>query len=269
MDVSVIIINYNTFNLTCDCIRSILSKTTGCSYEIIVVDNASTEMDPNEFLKLFPQVVLVKNQINTGFAKGNNAGLERALGEFILLLNSDTELKNNAIYICMQTLKRNNDVAVVGARLEYSDGRLQHNCQRFPALRYKLFELLRLQKIFPSEWSGKILLGFFFDHRSVVFPDWIWGTYFMFRKEHLALLPKGRLADDFFMYVEDMQWCMDFKKSGYRILFEPSATVIHYMGQSGADRNSLMEGNEEIFLNRYYSSFRLKLFKHLDRWLTK
>ena len=96
MQLSIIIINYNTFTLTCNCIRSIHEKLTGLSYEIVLVDNASVERDPNEFKALFPDIVLVASKENTGFTGGNNLGLKHASGEYILLLNSDTELINNA-----------------------------------------------------------------------------------------------------------------------------------------------------------------------------
>jgi GT2 family glycosyltransferase len=267
MDVSVIILNYNTFDLTCNCIRSVLRETTGCSFEIIVVDNASTEKEPKEFLKLFPGILLVENKANTGFARGNNCGLEIARGNFALLLNSDAELKNNAILICLEAMRQYARVAVIGCRLEYPQGSVQHNCQRFPSLRYKLFELFRLQKVLPSKVAGKILLGYFFEHNEVVFPDWIWGTFFMFERALLRLFPKEQLADDFFMYVEDMQWCMDFKKLGYKIAFEPRARVIHHMGKANDKKLPLMEVNTGEFLKRYYSGWRISLIKHLDNWL--
>ncbi|MFZ6012193.1 MAG: glycosyltransferase family 2 protein [Bacteroidota bacterium] len=267
VDISIIIINYNTFQLTCNCIRSIKEKTIGCTFEIILVDNASTETDPDNFLKMFPEITLVKSESNMGFAKGNNAGIAHAQGEFILLLNSDTELKNDAISICKKFLVKHPSVGVVSARLEYDDGRVQNNCQRFPAAKYKMFELLRLQKLLPKRLGGKVLLGFFFDHRQVVYPDWVWGTFFMFRKQQLQLLPQQKLADEFFMYVEDMQWCMEFMKLGYLVAFEPAAEVIHHMGKSGGARSSLMEKNMAIFMNRYYSSFSRVIIRILDKLL--
>ena len=97
MDVSVIIINYNTFVLTSDCIRSVIRCTIGVEYEIIVVDNASTECDANDFLKEFPNIKLVKNKINGGFAYGNNLGIAQATGDHILLLSSDTVLTDDSI----------------------------------------------------------------------------------------------------------------------------------------------------------------------------
>lgn len=267
MDVSIIILNYNTFDLTCSCIRSVLSEAKGCSFEIILVDNASTERDPIEFIQQFPHIKLVRSHVNLGFAKGNNIGIEMATGDNVLLLNSDTQLANDAISICLETLRKDPRTAAVGCRLMYPNENLQHNCQRFPAVRYKLFELMRLQKLLPSQLAGKILLGFFFDHRSSVFPDWIWGTFFMFKKELLQELPQGKLADDFFMYVEDMQWCMDFKRLGYRIAFESRGQVFHHLGKSNGMKSPLMLANTNQFMRRYYPQWRRSLIGVLDRWL--
>src|SRR4030095_1669405 len=105
MDISIIIINYNTFTITSDCIRSVVQFTSGGSHEIILVDNASTECDPENFLKEFPQLILVKSAVNAGFANGNNLGIQRARGEYILLLNSDTILREDSIFKCLNYLK--------------------------------------------------------------------------------------------------------------------------------------------------------------------
>src|SRR6187551_458695 len=99
MDVSIIIINYNTFDLTSNCIRSVVEQTKNVSYEIILVDNASVEKDAVEFSNIFPQIVLVKSSTNLGFAKGCNLGIEHSKGDYILLLNSDTVLVNNAVLL--------------------------------------------------------------------------------------------------------------------------------------------------------------------------
>src|ERR1700679_2214851 len=96
MELSIIIINYNTFGLTCNCIQSIYDKLTDVEYEIVLVDNASVECDPNLFKEKFSGITLVINPVNTGFTGGNNTGIEYSKGEYLLLLNSDTELINNA-----------------------------------------------------------------------------------------------------------------------------------------------------------------------------
>ncbi len=184
MDVSVIIINYNTYELTCSCIQSIIREAgNGYTYEIILVDNASTETDAENFLKQFPSIKLIKSTVNAGFARGNNLGIRQAEGEYILLLNSDTVLKNDAIGICLSFLRADASVAVVSGRLEYPDGHVQHNCQRFPSIGAKLFELFRLQKIFSRSVGSRMLFGSFFDHNTVTYPDWVWGTFFMFPRK--------------------------------------------------------------------------------------
>lgn len=249
--VSIVIINYNTFALTYSCIKSILKMTSGLKYEIIIVDNNSTEHPASEFKSEFHDIILIESPINVGFAKANNLGIARASGEYILLLNSDTVLLNDAISYSMDFLEKELSVGVVSAKLEYLDGRIQHNCQRFPSVRYKLFELLRLQKIVGKSRSGKILFGSFFDYKSVAYPDWVWGTFFMFRKNSLERLPERKLAENFFMYVEDLQWCMDFRLIGYRIAFLPSARVIHLMGGSGGSKNELIKKNMNQFMKRY------------------
>jgi GT2 family glycosyltransferase len=236
-------------------------------YEIILVDNNSSENLPVEFKKKFPEITLIESPINVGFAKGNNLGIAQAKGKYILLLNSDTLLLNNAISRAVSFLEKENNVAVVSARLEYPDGTVQHNCQRFPSIKYKLFELLRLQKLLGGRIDDKILLGSFFDHNSIVYPDWVWGTFFMFRRESLSKLPNQKLADDFFMYVEDVQWCMQFKKIGYKVAFEPSAKVVHLMGKSGGKKNELMEKNMKLFMNMYYSPFHQTCIRLLDKLL--
>jgi len=266
VEVSIVIINYNTFALTCDCIKSIVKMTSGLKYEIIVVDNNSTELPASEFKREFQDIILIESPINVGFAKGNNLGITHSSGKYILLLNSDTVLLNDAISHSMNFLEREQGVGVVSAKLEYPDGRVQHNCQRFPSIRYKLFELLRLQKILGKSCSGKILFGPFFDYKSVAYPDWVWGTFFMFRRNLLEQLPSRKLADDFFMYVEDVQWCMDFRLMGYQIAFLPTARVLHLMGGSGAGKNEWMKKNMNQFIERYSWVKRI-LIRFLDYML--
>lgn len=267
MQVSIIIINYNTFELTCNCINSIYKQTKGISFEIILVDNASTKDNPDDFLNHFSEITLIKSPTNLGFAKGNNLGIKKAKGKKILLLNSDTILKNNALKYTSDFLETHQDVAVVSSSLEYENGEIQHTCQRFPSIKYGLYELFRLQKFLGIEKGGKLLMGSFFNHKNIAYPDWVWGTFFMFSKDILKELPKKQLADTFFMYGEDMQWCMEFKKLGYKIGFEPKAEVIHLMGKSGAPKNQMMLDNHKTFMSLYYSKFERSLIKIINRLL--
>ncbi|HUS02661.1 MAG TPA: glycosyltransferase, partial [Chitinophagaceae bacterium] len=119
MQLSIIIINYNTFQLTCNCIRSIKEKLVDLTYEIILVDNDSSECDPNLFLKEFPDTRLIISAENTGFTGGNNIGIAKATGQYILLLNSDTELINNAPRICYDYMQQHPKAGMTTAQLTY------------------------------------------------------------------------------------------------------------------------------------------------------
>lgn len=265
MDVSIIIINYNTLELTKKCIESIKEKTQGIHYEIVLVDNASTEPKTKETFEQIPDIVFAPSKENLGFAKGNNFGIRRAKGKYILLLNSDTELINDAVSICYNHFQNHDKrLGVVSAQLQYPDGRIQDSCNRFPSIKYLLFERLRLFKFFPKSIYGKILLGPFFDHQSKVQPDWVWGTFYMFPKKILEKLPNKKLADNFFMYGEDVQWGLEFNKLGVKIQFLPEAKVVHYVGSSSNRGMEWMKENNAKLREMYYSKMHRFFLNFLD-----
>jgi GT2 family glycosyltransferase len=267
MDVSVIIVHYNTPELTKSCIASVIEKTKGISYEVIVVDNASTVHNSDELKVQFPQIQLIKNSKNLGFAGGNNVGIQAAKGEYILLLNSDTVLINDAITLVFNYLKQNKKVGVVSSQLLFPDGKIQSVCQRFPSIKYSLIEILRLQKVLPKDRRGKLLLGAFFDHQTIVEADWVWGAFFMFPHKLLLKLSKKKLDDRYFMYSEDMQWCWDFKKLGYQVHYFPEAKVTHFMGGSSGAKNALIKKSGDLFFETNYSSIHRKIIQLLNKVL--
>ncbi|HMV03903.1 MAG TPA: glycosyltransferase family 2 protein [Chitinophagales bacterium] len=261
MDISIIIINYNTFELTSKCIESLYKYNDSFSYEIILVDNASSECDTNLFLDKFPDINLVISEINLGFAGGNNLGIKQASGDYILLLNSDTELIENSILLCLNYMKNNKKIGVLSPKLIFPNGQHQAVAQRFPSMKYQLIELFRLQKLLPKKIAGKLLLGAFFDHNENAKVDWVWGAFFLFRKEILNLLPNQQLDDTYFMYFEDIQWCMDIKKLDYEIHYFAETKVIHKMGGSSGKKNEMMEKNRIIFFKKNYNIFERYFIK--------
>lgn len=263
---SIIIINFNTYDFTRKCIESIYKKTREVSFEIILVDNDSRECDPEVFRQLFPELILVKSAKNLGFAGGNNLGIKHARGEYILLLNSDMELKNNVPGILLASLKDQSKTGVLTGKLIYPDGKLQHNCQSFPNWKKGLFELFRLQKIF-RKFGRDFLAGPFFSYDRPIYCDWVWGTMFLFRKRDLELLPGSELSEDFFMYGEDMQWCYEFQRAGKKIAFCPEALAVHYVGGSNAQREDLMRAHLKVFMKKYYSSGHRWIIEKINRML--
>jgi GT2 family glycosyltransferase len=268
VDLSVVIVNYNTEALTRSCIRSVVEFTSGLEYEIILVDNASPQgFDEEGFRVEFPSVKFIRSSKNLGFAGGNNLGIQQATGEYVLLLNSDTYLTDNALLRLFGFMKAHPKVGAASARLVYPDGRHQSVAQRFPSVKYNLIEFLRFQKFMSRRSSGKLLLGAFFDHNETVRADWVWGACFIFPKKILSQMPERRLDEGYFMYYEDMQWCMDIHRLGYEIYFVANAEVVHIMGGSSANKGDLMKQNGALFLERNYKPSKIRWIKKLDQWL--
>lgn len=277
--ISIIILNYNTFDLTCQCIESIYKETKKVDFEIIIVDNASTVDDPDKFLELFPKIKLVKNTENRGFAGGCNDGIKVAKGDTILLLNSDTKLLNDAISITYDFLNTHPNVGIVTCRLENEDGSPQNNCYHFPSISKTLIELLRLQKFFPKSNLKKTLYGYFFDYDNIAYPDNIWGAFFMFPKKLLNIFPKQLLPETFWMYFEDMEWCWLARQAGYEIAFVPNGKVLHYGGKNHNPKAlKMMNDNFNQFLKLYYNKMHawiiIRLLKILEwsqwrKWFIK
>lgn len=252
MMLSIVVINYNSLAYTIDCINSIyLSDFTG-SYEIILIDNHSTE-DPCTIIKeRFPNVKYFRSPNNVGFAKGNILGIDHSEGDIILLLNNDTIVQKDTIRITYNQLIKNKSVGALTCRLLYPDGKVQHNCQAFPSRKKENIEKLRLHKLMPKHKRSSFMQGFYWDYTKAGRPDWIWGTYFIFPREILNKLPNGQLNDEFFMYIEDMQWCWDIRKAGYEVYYTPEASIIHFGGGSGGAKSNLMEENFQKFLRKNY-----------------
>jgi len=228
MKVSIIIINYNTFDLTSNCIRSIIEQTRGVNYEIILVDNLSMEVNPEKFIKDFPSIILIKNSINEGFARGNNLGIQRATGEFILLLNSDTYLKEDTISKSIAYIEQQPTAGVLGCRMTFPDGTIQYTARYFKSIRWELLDLFRFIPLFMSyHRRSRLMLGKYFKCDENIECDWVNGAFFLFRKEILYQLPHQKLDDRFFMYGEDQLWCEQIKKLGYKIIFYSASTIIH------------------------------------------
>ena len=265
MQLSIIIINYNTFRLTVNCIRSIREKLTGLDYEIVLVDNASAERDPDDFLKECPGINLIKSPTNTGFAGGNNLGITHSSGDYILLLNSDTELLNNAPKICYDYITSHPGVGMVTCQLQYPDGSIQYNCRKFRTIGWELAEVFPFFRLLSKEKQGKLMLHHYFDHQAEAECDWVWGAFMLFPRSIIEQLPGKKLAEDFFMYIEDVHWCWDFKKLGYTIHFLPEAKVMH-IHKGSIDKDKLLQTrktgikNHARFMKKFYPDWRWYIF---------
>lgn len=259
-ELSVIIINYHTFELTSNCIESVLEKTVNLDFEIILIDNGSKPDESSAFVRLFPHIRYFKAHSNLGFAKANNLGIEKSEGEYILLLNSDTELLNNALSEALQILKSNDTIGVVSGQLQYPDGKIQAVAGVFPSIIREIKEIFRITRFYKGHKRAMYYLSDLWDYSLAVEADWIWGAFFMFRKKDLEQFPEGKLHENFFMYYEDVQWCYYFKKVlKKKVVYSPLPKLIHYFGKS--DQTILEEDKRyfsKILPNQYTWMFITK-----------
>lgn len=275
-DLAVIIISYNVRDLLRTCLRSLSRSLSeyGPAARVIVVENASDDGSGQMVRSDFPDVTLLEPGENLGFAGGNNYAL-RELGfpdgadtpEAVWLLNPDTEVQNDAPARLLQHLRKSPTTGAVGPTLRYGDGSFQHSAFAFPGLVQVLFDLFpvparllesRLNGRYPRDWYAG----------STPFEvDMLLGAALMMRGE--ALCDVGLLDEDYFMYVEELDWCRRAKDAGWQIDVVPGATVIHYAGQS------TRQFGEEMFRTlwqsrlRYYEKFHSPAYVALVRLLVK
>ena len=272
--VSIIVINFNTRVLTEQCIRSIYEYTRGIDFEVILVDNGSTECDPGIFLTLFPDVRLIRSATNVGFAKGNNLGISEARGIYYLLVNSDTYLRENSILKCVDYFRSHPDVGALTPKLVFPDGRPQSAANRFPSIHLSLLVLTRAFKLLSPTKKEELFLGEYITGDRPIEVDWICGTFFLTGRDVINRMPGSKLSDKFFMYFEDVEWCLDIRRLGYRVVYWPETEVVHY-GSASQDKTEDVSGkslkkmeqiaeNEAIFLRKSRGSVYQKLYSFLS-----
>jgi len=224
-------------------VRSVFENEQGISREVIVVDNGSQDGSGNEVKKTFPFIHLVENQKNMGFAKAVNQGLQKASGRYILLLNPDTQMKGGAIERFVSFMDSHSDTGVAGAQLLNSDGSKQNSIANFPSLATELLNKRLLRWLFPKRFPGKEK-----NYPEPVEVNSVIGACMMVRRE--ALDQVGSLDEDYFLFLEETDWCYRMKKAGWKIHHVPQTEVFHFQGKS-AERDK-KRSRVEYFRSRYH-----------------
>lgn len=231
MDLSIIIVNYNTRELTLQCLQSVFASSTVYGYEVILVDNASTDGLVAETEQRFPQVRIIVNDQNLGFSKANNQGINVALGRYILLLNSDTVIQPDSLQTMLRFMDEHPEVGVSGCKIVLTDGSLDKACKRgFPTPSASFYYAFGFSKLFPSvPRFNQYQLGYLDPNQE--YPiDCLVGAFMLVRKA--AIDQVGMLDEDFFMYGEDIDWCYRIKQGGWVNYYYPRTSIIHYKGAS-------------------------------------
>jgi GT2 family glycosyltransferase len=255
-DVSVLIVNWNTRDLLDRCLAAVYASDASLNLEVIVVDNASSDGSAEFVRQKYPQVRLIENAANVGFARANNQAMQAARGRCLLLLNSDAFVNPDTIGVMARILEAIPDTGAVGCKLFYEDGRFQPSAYSFPSIATELWQILFLDRLFPrSPIFGKYRMSYddFARTRPV---DWVMGACLMLRWD--VYEKTGGFDEQYFMYSEETDLCYRIHAAGYQILYTPETSAVHIWGGSSRQLP------EESFLILYRS--RVLFFrKHYGR----
>jgi GT2 family glycosyltransferase len=222
---SVIVVNWNTRDLLMSCLRSLFSLTISSSTQVIVVDNDSSDGSATMVRDRFPQVKLIANASNLGFAAANNVALAHTSGDVVLFLNPDTEVRPGAIEAMLQYLSEHPGVGVLGTTLLNPDGSLQLSCHHY----YSLIHSLMHNRLADAVAGRREFLALNRGERAVD-VDWMTGACLMIRESVLDVV--GYFDPAFFVYGEEIDLQYRVKRAGYRVVFLPSPGIVHHVGQS-------------------------------------
>jgi hypothetical protein len=249
-DLSVVIVSYNVRDLLHACLKSIRNPQSAIrNPEIVVVDNASGDSSAEMVQEAFPEVRLIANAVNAGFAAATNQGIRASSGRHVLLLNPDTEVLGDALARLVGFLDCHPDYAVAGAGLVYPDGLFQHSAFGFPGAMQCLLDFFPINhRLTSSRLNGRYPRAWY--ERGQPFDiDHPLGACLMVRRE--AIDQVGLLDENFFMYCEEIDWCWRMRKAGWKVACVPAARVIHHAGAS------TRQFRHEMFVALWRSRFRL------------
>jgi GT2 family glycosyltransferase len=245
-ELSVIIVNWNTKGFLLPCLRSFLGKEQGIPREVIVVDNGSQDGSVDAVKKEFPSICSIENEKNLGFAKAVNQGLRIFSGEYALLLNPDTEAKEGTIETLFTFMEAHPEAGAAGAQLLNSDGTKQNSIANFPSLTIELFNKRVLRWLLPERFPGKER-----SYAEAIEVDSVIGACMIVRRKVIEKV--GFLDEDYFLFLEETDWCYRMKKAGWKVYHVPQAEVFHFQGKSA-------EQNKKRAKIQYYRS-RYQFFK--------
>jgi len=278
---SVVIVSWNVRELLQRCLESIQaseiqrateqpgspdsgSPTSGLQVEIIVVDNGSTDGSVEMVRQNFPDVCLIANEENRGFPAANNQGIDVADGRYILRLNPDTEVLVDALATMVAFADAHPDAAIIGPRLVNPDGTVQSSRRRLPTLLTAVFESTWLEP-----WAPRRLLDHYriLDRPDDVIQDvdWVTGAAMLARRE--AVEEVGLLDEGFFMYSEELDWCRRFREAGWRVVYLPTAQIVHHVGKSSEQVVAARHIHFQTSKVRYFRKHEGAFAAGILRWI--
>lgn len=230
LDLTIIIVAWNVRHYVEQCLDSVFKGTNGITFEVIYVDNGSTDGTVEWVKNKYPEVIIIQNSQNLGFIKSNNQAIRIARGRYVLLLNSDTIVLDNAVAKAVKFADSNPSAAVIGCKVLNPDKSLQRSCFMHVSLLNLFLAATYLYKLFPkSRFFGRERMTWWnFEKSRQV--DVVVGCFSLVRKT--AIEQVGLMDEYFFVYGDDIDWCYRFKQSGWHVMYTPDPQIIHYGGQT-------------------------------------
>ncbi len=268
-DISVIIVSWNVRELLKRALQSVLddARAANLAVEIIVVDNASRDGTVEMLRADFPRARVIANTENAGFTRGNNQGLASASdARYLFLLNPDTEIFPGALraLTAFMDAPENARAGIVGPQLVYADGTLQSSRRRFPTFATALLESTKLEQWFPrNRWLTNYRLLNTDDARTQD-VDWVVGAAMFARRAVYEQI--GGLDERFFMYSEELDWCLRAKQNGWRVIYFPDARVLHHEAKSSAQviaqRDIYFHSSKVRYFKKYHGNAQGELLRY-------
>ncbi|MGH6801855.1 MAG: glycosyltransferase family 2 protein [Methyloceanibacter sp.] len=241
MDITAIIVNYNTEGLLQDAIGRLLAATAHMSIKIVIVDNASKDNSVALIRSAFPGCELIANKTNVGFGRANNQALGHVRGRHILLLNTDAFVSPDTLDKTVAYMDAHKRCGILGVKLVGRDGILQPSARYFPTPWNLFLARTGLNRIFTNV---RMVDDMAWDHASVRQCDWVPGCYYLVRKEVIDQV--GLFDPRYFLYYEEVDHCLAAKKAGWEVVFYPDTTVVHIGGESAKSESDITQSGRQI-----------------------
>jgi GT2 family glycosyltransferase len=267
IDISIVIVSYNVREYLKGCLESILRHSSPLTVEVIVVDNHSEDGSFEMVRREFPSMKLIANDGNYGFARANNQGMREGEGRYVLLLNPDTLLWEDTLSATHDYMEKHPEVGCVGIKTYTASGSIFPNGSSFPASWKVMAKFLMVKKMLPNKWIRKHfsrsvgrLFNYYADREVEREVDMVGGFFMFIRREVIDTV--GLMDENYFLEIEDSDWCMRMKRKGWKVMYIPYASFTHLIGKS-IDRYRFSKSS---FLNEFTNTMRFhrKFYKSVD-----
>lgn len=251
MDVSIIIVNYNTRESLRRCLQSVHAFPPPCELETIVVDNASGDGSADMVRRLFPHVKVLRNRVNKGFSSAMNRGMMNSSGRLLLALNPDVMLTPGCVETLAEFLDRHPDAGICGPKLLNPDGTIQLSCRAFPTPTNVFFGRKSIwNRLFPRNRLSRSFLKADLDYSVVQEVDWLMGACMMIKKKVVEII--GSFDEDYFLYAEDTDYCYRARRAGFRVYFVPGGVATHERGAATRQAFVVSTYNHNLSMYKFF-----------------